>query len=151
MVEDIMLKHKCVSSNHSTDIDLPFISDSSSTGNGLERIPEWMVGVKLGWAPRLSCVWLAVLVNQQIWCRSTSVGGDRHEETWERGRLQWARWPSAWDWRIDLSPKSNLEDGHNPGLMIAGRVSRCHWCDKEDGGASEHRALCAVWQIVCYF
>lgn len=32
-MEDIMLKHKCVSSNHSTDIDLPLNSDGSSTGN----------------------------------------------------------------------------------------------------------------------
>lgn len=121
------------------------------TGNRVEKIPEWAVGVELGRPPSLGSVWLAVLVNQQVWCGSTSVRGDRHKETRERGRLQWARWPSAWDWRIDLSPKSNLEDGRNPRLMIAGRVSWRHWCDKEDGGAVAHWALCAVWQIVGYF
>lgn len=131
--------------------DFALAVDSKSSLKRVERIPEWVVGVELGWPPCLGFVWLAVLVNQQVWCGSTSVGGDRHKETRERGRLQWARWPSARDWRIDLSPKSNLEDGHNPGLMIVGRVSRCHWCDKEDGGAAEHRALSAVWQIVCYF
>lgn len=110
-----------------------------------------MVGVELGWQPSLSFVWLAVLVNQQVWCSSTSVVADRHKETRERGRLQWARWPSAWDWRIDLPPKSNLEDGHNPGLMIVRRVSQCHWCDKKDGGAAEQWALYDVWQIVSLF
>lgn len=34
MVDDIMFKHKCVSSNHSADVDLPLNSDSSSTGSG---------------------------------------------------------------------------------------------------------------------
>lgn len=115
------------------------------TGDRMERIPEWALGVELGRLPTLSSVWLAVLVNQQVWCSSTSVRGDGHKETRERGRLQWARWPSAWDWRIDLSPKSNLEDGHNPGLMIAGRVSRRHWCDKEAGGVT----ACALSPLCC--
>lgn len=150
-----MLKHSCLSSIPSTKFDLLIDCNSSlkSTFDGkqVERIPEWVFWVELGWPLPLSFVRLAVLVNQQVWCSSTSVGGDRHKETRERGRLQWARWPSAWDWRIDLSPKSNLEDGHNPGLMIVGRVSRRHWCDNEDGGGAEHWALCTVWQIVCYF
>lgn len=37
------------------------------------------------------------------------------------------RWPSAQDWRADLSPKSNLEDGGNPGLLMAGRARWRHW------------------------
>lgn len=82
----------------------------------------------------------AVLVNQQVWRSSTSVGGDHHKETRERERLQGARWPSVRDWRIDLSPKSNFEVGRNPGLMIVERVSRCHWCDKEEGGAGSARS-----------
>lgn len=150
-----MLKHSCLSSIPSTKFDLPIDCNSSLKSTfdrkKVERIPEWVFRVELGWPLPLSFVRLAVLVNQQVWCSSTSVGGDRHKETRERGRLQWARWPSAWDWRIDLSPKSNLEDGHNPGLMIVGRVSRRHWCDNEDGGGVEHWALCTVWQIVCYF
>ncbi len=150
-MEQIRFKHNCLSSIPCTKFDLVPVECNSSLKSAfdrkqVERIPEWVVGVELGWPP-----WLAVLVNQQVWCSSTSVGGDRHKETRERGRLQWARWPSAWDWRIDLSPKSNLEDGHNPGLMIAERVSQRHWCDKEDGDAAEHWALCTVWQIVPLF
>lgn len=151
MVVEMIFKHSCLSSTPSTNFDLYFNSVLKSVFDRVERIPEGVVGVELGWPPSLGFICLAVLVNQQVWCGSTSVRGYRHKETRQRGRLQWARWPSAWDWRIDLSPKSNLEDGHNPGLMIAGQESQRHWCDKEDVGAAEHWALSAVWQIVHYF
>lgn len=112
----------------------------------VEKIPEFLADHRFPASfDRLS------LLIAQVWCSSTSVRGARHKETREREQLQWARWPSAWDWRIDLSPKSNLEHGRNPGLMMVERVSWCHWCNKEEGGASAHRALCTVWQDCLLF
>lgn len=35
--------------------------------------------------------------------------------------------------------------------MIVGRVSQRHWCDKEDGEAVAHWALCAVWLLLAIF
>lgn len=52
----------------------------------MERIPEWAFGGFSLADRRLSASfdWL-VLVNQQVRCSSTSVGGDRRKETRERG------------------------------------------------------------------
>lgn len=105
----------------------------------------------VGWLLLPCFIRPAVLVNQQVWRGSTSVGRDRQSESRDRERLQWARWPSARDWRIDLSPESNLEDGHNPGLMIVVRVSRCHRCDKEEGGATERWALKGALSVKSVF